>query len=85
MRAIEISFYNQWKGLFTTGSNWNDFTLIRIEVERDNLLGMFTAYLSLLGLNWNWSVVYDEPKHDAFMVDVHEMIDNINKEIDSNG
>lgn len=47
-----IDFWHDWSGVLRPSAyNWVDFTLIRLECERDGMLGNFSVAAALFGFH----------------------------------
>jgi hypothetical protein len=77
LKFTKPSLYNQWGDLFDKTANWQDFTFLRLEVERDRLTGSFTAMVSFMGLNLIWTVVYNEEHWEHMTERVDEFLKTI--------
>lgn len=53
-----IQFYNEWVQLFGK-FNWRTFNLINIEVEREDMLGLWNFDFCLLGFGVHFSITYN--------------------------
>ena len=57
-KRFYVDFYNQWAGIFGR-NNWYDLTLIKLAGEYGAYKGSCEIEISVLGLCWTFTYVYD--------------------------
>jgi len=76
---FSVSFYNQWAEL-SRQNNWNDFTVINVELEQEAYLGCVEMRVGLLGLNVTLMFMYDTAVRDVITKEAIDIVDKLNQE-----
>lgn len=58
-KYFSIDLHEQWSQFFSDGYNWQEFDIIRLSFEKENVHGMFEIEIYVLGLGirlyWTWN------------------------------
>lgn len=59
--------YNEWPMLFQDGCNWYDFSIVRFDMEKCNMSGVFITQLAIMGIGISIVYIFDRKKIDDIM------------------
>lgn len=75
-KRFYAELYNQWSGMFSGRNHWYDLTLIKLAGEYAPYKGSYELEVSILGLCWTFTYVYDH----TFTKRLKKMVDEIDAE-----
>jgi hypothetical protein len=80
MKILKPGFYNQWGALLERAEyNFRDFVVVRLEIERDRIIGGWTLSLGLIGFTLNVTVITDEDQYSLLMGNFNDMMLDLKK------